>query len=134
MIKGIVRKIDKLGRIVPPKEFRIALGITEGSEVDMYLDGKIIRVRLAQKPYKGIVRGIESLGRVDLPIEYRRSLRLGQCDAVDMWLNGEEICISRATLQCVICESEDESSLMEVDGVLICRPCAVKVIDKFSEE
>jgi transcriptional pleiotropic regulator of transition state genes len=134
MIKGIVRKIDKLGRVVPPKEFRTALGIADGSEVDMYLDGNIIRVRLAQKPYKGIVRGIESLGRIDLPIEYRRTLRLGQCEPVDMWLNGEEICIRRATLQCVICESEDESSLMEVDGVLICRSCGMKVIDKFAEE
>ena len=134
MIRGIVRRTDKLGRVVPPKEFRDALNIVEDALVDMYLDGKLIRLRLAQKPYKGIVRGMESLGRVDLPIEYRRALRLGQGDEVDIYLDGEEICIRRATLQCVMCGSEDESSLMEVDEVLVCRKCAVKVIDKFAEE
>lgn len=134
MIKGMVRKTDRLGRIVPPKEFRKAIGIAESGDADMYLDGKVIRVRSAIRPFKGIVRGSDSLGRIDLPIEYRRTLRLGVCEEVDIYLDGEEICIRRATLQCVMCGSEDESNLMEVNDVLVCRKCAVKVIDKFSEE
>ena len=39
MPKGVVRKLDRLGRAVPPSEYRKALGIEEGDPVDMYLDG-----------------------------------------------------------------------------------------------
>lgn len=34
-IKGIVRKVDKLGRIVIPKELRVSLGLDVGAEVEI---------------------------------------------------------------------------------------------------
>nr|WP_313132599.1 AbrB/MazE/SpoVT family DNA-binding domain-containing protein [Anaerocolumna sp.] len=42
MVKGIVRKIDDLGRVVIPKEMRRALKIKEGDPVDIYLKDGVI--------------------------------------------------------------------------------------------
>jgi transcriptional pleiotropic regulator of transition state genes len=42
MVKGIVRRIDDLGRVVIPKEMRRALKIKEGDPVDIYLKDGVI--------------------------------------------------------------------------------------------
>lgn len=44
---GIKRKIDPLGRIVLPSEFRKELGVKEGEQVEMFLlpDGIYIRAK-----------------------------------------------------------------------------------------
>lgn len=44
--KGIARKIDPLGRIVLPSEFRKELNLTEGTKVEMFLlkDGIYIKM------------------------------------------------------------------------------------------
>ncbi len=40
---GIIRKIDDLGRIVIPKELRVALNIAEKDSIEIYLeDDKIV--------------------------------------------------------------------------------------------
>ena len=42
---GIVRKIDELGRVVLPKEFRRSLGISNGDDVEILFHGDSISVR-----------------------------------------------------------------------------------------
>lgn len=44
---GVKRKIDPLGRIVLPSEFRKELGLKEGQEVEMFLlpNGIFIRTK-----------------------------------------------------------------------------------------
>ena len=42
---GIVRKIDKLGRIVLPVELRKTLGITERDDIEIAVDGDAIVLR-----------------------------------------------------------------------------------------
>lgn len=39
---GVIRKIDRLGRIVVPKEIRDELGIAERDPVEIYVDGSRI--------------------------------------------------------------------------------------------
>lgn len=39
---GIVRRIDRLGRIVLPMELRAQLGIDEKTATEIYLDGDMI--------------------------------------------------------------------------------------------
>jgi len=45
MTTGIVRKIDDLGRIVIPAEMRRVLGIKEGDELEISLNGNHVEVR-----------------------------------------------------------------------------------------
>ena len=49
-IKGIVRKADKLGRIVLPKEMRKVFDIELGTEIDIY----IVRDKIVLKVVKGL--------------------------------------------------------------------------------
>ena len=39
---GIVRKVDKLGRVVIPKELRGTMDIPEGTPLEVYVDGETI--------------------------------------------------------------------------------------------
>jgi len=131
MVKGVVRKLDELGRITMPIGYRRVLLMVLGEPVDMYLDGEVIRLQVIKTELvKGVVRNLDHLGRVTLPMEYRRSLHINLSDPVDMYLDGPVVCIKAVKLQCAICGSEDEKSLMVIDEVHICRACAFKVVDK----
>lgn len=135
-MKGIVRKLDNLGRITLPMEYRRSFGIEvgENAPIGIYADRNIIRLHMKKEKFVGIVRDLDELGRLTLPIEIRRALRFDDRELVDMWIDNEEICIRKATLQCVICGSDDEEQLMDIDGVLVCRGCGTKIRDKFMED
>ncbi len=45
MSTGIVRKIDDLGRVVIPAEMRRTLGVSEGDELEILLEGDHIAIR-----------------------------------------------------------------------------------------
>jgi len=133
MIKGIVRRVDGLGRIVIPVETRRMLGLKEDPYVDMYLDGQIIRIKLAVLvETKGIVRRLDNLGRVTVPREYRKLLHVAEGDEVDMYLEGNEVCIQKAVYGCGWCGSSKE--LYEVNGHHICKACAYDVVDTVVRE
>lgn len=132
MNKGIVRKIGNMGRVVPPKEFRKSLHIQNGEAVDISCDGNILRIKQADGLTRGIVRDIDDIGRVSLPAEYRRALNMEAGTEVEIYLDGRDICIRKYTPGCIICGSTKQ--LLNVDGVLICRDCGVKVVDKFMED
>lgn len=42
---GIVRKIDKLGRIVIPSEIRSELDISDSSSLEIFIDGKHVLLK-----------------------------------------------------------------------------------------
>ena len=46
---GIARRIDHLGRIVLPKQYRKVFGICDGDLLDMTLEGDSIRVRKLER-------------------------------------------------------------------------------------
>jgi AbrB family looped-hinge helix DNA binding protein len=45
MSTGIVRKIDDLGRVVIPAEYRRTLGVHEGDELEILLEGDRIVIK-----------------------------------------------------------------------------------------
>ncbi|MCU5376123.1 AbrB/MazE/SpoVT family DNA-binding domain-containing protein [Bacillus cereus] len=61
---GIVRKIDELGRVVIPKELRRTLGLHEGTELEIYVDGK--NVVLAKHEKVCVVTGEASDANIEL--------------------------------------------------------------------
>ena len=46
--KGLTRHVDELGRIVVPKEMRRKLDITEGTLVEIYMEGDTIVLKKDQ--------------------------------------------------------------------------------------
>lgn len=129
-MKGIARRIDDLGRITIPIEIRRRFGIEDGDRLGIEIDKNIVKLSVV---VKGMSRPIDDLGRVVIPMEIRKVLKFKERELVDTWVEDGKICIRKAVLQCVICGSEDERQLMEVDGVLICKSCGLKVVDKFME-
>lgn len=127
-MKGIVRKLDDLGRVSLPIEYRRQLGYEDKQGIDLYIVNNVVHLE------KGNGRRIDYLGRYTLPIEVRRGLKLDNEDLVDMWVENNCIHIRKATLQCVICECDDESQLEKVKGVLVCRSCGIEIRDKFMED
>lgn len=51
---GIVRRVDDLGRIVIPKEIRRTLGITDGTPMELFTEGKklIIQKYIPEMDFK----------------------------------------------------------------------------------
>ena len=74
---------------------------------------------------RGIVRNLDELGRVTLPKEMRRTLKINEKDPVDIYFKDGIICIEPFKLKCVDCGSTEEEKLMDINGVLHCRSCAV---------
>lgn len=79
---------------------------------------------------KGIVRNIDHLGRIVIPKEMRRTLKINNGDPVDIYVRNEIICLGPCKLKCVCCGKDDESKLVEKNGVLLCTDC---VNDFFSK-
>lgn len=129
---GIVRKIDGQGRIVPPKELRKSLHIQNGESLDISRDGNVLRIKQADGFVRGIVRDIDDIGRLSLPAEYRRVLKMDVGTDIEIYTDGRDICVRKYTPGCIICGSTKQ--LLNVDGVLICRDCGCKVVDKFMED
>lgn len=133
MSKGIVRKIDELGRITLPSEIRKELKIEPHTKIDMWLDGKTIRVFPCDAVrLNGIVRRLDELGRITLPKEYRKALGFADRAELDMHFDGTTICIQGEEYTCSICGGTSE--LYNVNGGHICKKCAVAVVDKMMEE
>lgn len=125
MVKGIVRKLDDLGRITLPREYRKSLHMRDREEIDMCLDGNIIRAEQAGEKPLGVVRSLDDLGRLTLPREYRRTLGIDTGDKADIYLDDGKICIQKYGCEWCI-ETED---LFEFNGHQLCRKCAYAVVD-----
>lgn len=128
-MKGIIRRLDYLGRITLPIEYRRTFGIKERDHtpIGIYIKDNVIRLHMNGEKFFGMVRKLDVLGRLTLPIEMRRSLNFDSEELVDMWIEDGEICLRKASLQCVICGDVNEDKLLSVDGVLICRSCGAKI-------
>jgi bifunctional DNA-binding transcriptional regulator/antitoxin component of YhaV-PrlF toxin-antitoxin module len=126
MAKGIVRKIDELGRITLPIEIRRRFELKDSDRVGLQLDGQVIRI---SKHITGMSRPLDSLGRIALPIEYRRALGLGERHMLDMYIDDGDICIGKDG--CEWCGSGED--LMDINGHCLCRKCAYSVVDTVME-
>ncbi|HSQ90174.1 AbrB/MazE/SpoVT family DNA-binding domain-containing protein [Romboutsia sp.] len=87
--RGIIRKLDELGRIVMPKEYRKEINAENGAEVEMtlYEDGIIIK-----KAHEGtlITRKIDNLGRLVISKKIRKVLEIEECGELEMFLLVED--------------------------------------------
>jgi transcriptional pleiotropic regulator of transition state genes len=130
MAKGIVRKIDHLGRICLPKEVRDSFDMKQKDPIGMYiLENKIHLVKVDEK-HRGIARELDELGRITLPIEVRKSLGFADRQPVDMYVECEEIIIVKYGKECAHCGSDH--ALVEDNGSYICQTCLYRFWDKFN--
>jgi transcriptional pleiotropic regulator of transition state genes len=133
MARGIERKIDELGRITIPKEYRTAIGIEEKGNLGMYVENNILKLFPADDAFIGFSRNLDELGRWTLPIEIRRSLCCSERQTMDIYVeessifsNTKTICIRKAG--CSWCDNTN--NLINVNGHALCEKCVASVIDE----
>jgi transcriptional pleiotropic regulator of transition state genes len=126
MARGIVRKIDELGRVTLPIEVRRRFELSTGDRAGLVLDGQVIRI---SKKVSGMSRPIDELGRLTLPKEFRRSLGFVEYQEVEIYIDDGDICVSK--VGCEWCSSTEE--LMDINRHCLCRKCAYTVVDAVME-
>ncbi|MCL2299531.1 MAG: AbrB/MazE/SpoVT family DNA-binding domain-containing protein [Firmicutes bacterium] len=83
-LRGMVRRVDNLGRILVPKEYRKELGLEKDSRIELatLADGLLIRPADADSH----ARRIDALGRINVPVGARRALGIEYYDEMEMFL------------------------------------------------
>ena len=100
---GMVRRVDNLGRILIPMEYRKELGLEKdaGIEIAILEDGMLIRPLRegvdAGPPVSGrmTARRIDNLGRVNIPVAARRRLDIAFHDELEIFLLRESLFIRK---------------------------------------
>jgi Regulators of stationary/sporulation gene expression len=123
MARGIIRKIDELGRVTIPIEIRRATGINSGIMAELYLEKGIIHLR------RGKGRKLDELGRYTIPIELRRSQGWKDNQELEMYVEGKEICIRKEG--CDWCDSTE--NLITIDGHKLCTACIARIKEVAAE-
>jgi transcriptional pleiotropic regulator of transition state genes len=129
MTKGIIKKMDPLGRVTVPMEYRKTAGINAFDRVGLELHGSVIHVILPSNMGKfvGIDRPFDELGRITLPIEMRTSLNFEECQKVDLYFEGNVLCIKK--VGCHYCGKTE--LLKEFKGFHVCNDCADELHGRF---
>ena len=83
--KGIDRKIDDLGRVVIPKEYRNNLGINEGDSIEILMDSEN-QIILRKKRNPVVQTTIEELKEICNALKYNPELDMDIDDYRTDWV------------------------------------------------
>lgn len=125
---GIVRSMDKLGRLVIPKELRRTLEIADGDYVEVFRDGENVIVRKLQDT--GIARKIDKLGRLVIPMELRSALEIDNTEPIEFLLNEDEIVLRkyRSAYACHLTGEISQENYILAGGKLVLSPKALQEV------
>jgi len=85
-LRGMVRRVDNLGRILVPKEYRRELGLEEDNRIELTTLPDGLLVRPLRGGAEGPARRIDALGRINVPVGARRALKIEFYDELEMFL------------------------------------------------
>lgn len=125
--RGIIRKLDELGRVVIPVEFRgenVEDGITN---VEIYQIGKYVVVEVLKEKYEK-KKKFDELGRVVINIEIRNKLNWNEKDEIEIWnYNDKFFILRKVEKECIFCFSNKD--LIEFKKTLICKNCKKELLE-----
>ena len=117
---AILRRLDELGRVVIPKDFRDSL-VKEDSILYMEIAKEFIVLKVEDKTKTGIVRELDELGRLTIFKEIRNSLGLNTGDQIFVWTYKNYIILKKKEDKCVFCHSTEK--LEKYKEKHICEDC-----------
>jgi len=97
-LRGMVRRVDSLGRILVPKEYRTELALEKDVRIDIAVleDGMLIRpLYEGGGTGRSAARRIDSLGRINIPVTARRMLGIAFQDELEIFLLREGLFIRK---------------------------------------
>ncbi|WP_181347986.1 CHAD domain-containing protein [Thalassobacillus sp. CUG 92003] len=118
MSETYVRQLDKIGRVVIPKEIRDELELSnQPLDVQMTGDGlKLSKTESGEEP-----KTLDQYGRLVIPIELRQELDWEQGKHIEMRTEKDEVQLNGQFEVCEICENNQ--SLIKVKTKFVCRDC-----------
>lgn len=124
---GIIRGVDRLGRVVLPKKLRTSLNINELIDpIEIYLSENSIVLSKAKSTDElplGDRRCLDDFGRIVIPVEIRTHLGIiPQVDMMEIYSDGHSIILKKHEPACVFCGSS--SNTFSFKNKTVCRTCA----------
>ncbi len=130
---GIVRNVDRLGRIVLPKKIRQSLEIKELTDpVEIHVSDEHIILKKAadNTPLSGNVRCLDNFGRIVIPIEIRNLLGIvSQIDSLEIYRDDEYIVLKKHQNTCIFCGGTQK--VVGFENKVICSSCIDKIKNIF---
>ena len=129
---GIIRRVDKLGRIVIAVELRGTFDLKHGDLVEMFVRDKKIVLRKYDPNVKhkegtvGVIRKVDKLGRIVIAIEIRAEFNILAGDGMHLFLNKDEIILEKHEPNCIFCDSS--KGLKDFKGKHVCHKCLQKMV------
>ncbi|MGD6932055.1 MULTISPECIES: AbrB/MazE/SpoVT family DNA-binding domain-containing protein [Bacillus cereus group] len=125
---GIVRNMDRLGRLVIPKELRRTLEIIDGDYVEIFRDGENVVVRKLRDT--GIARKIDKLGRLVIPMELRSTLEIDNTEPIEFLLNKDQIVLRKykSASACHLTGDISQDNYVLAGGKLVLSPKALREV------
>lgn len=124
-IEGIIRRIDELGRMVIPVDYRV--GDLSG-EITLYLHvvGEYVILSKENENQSGVAREIDGIGRVTIKLETREKVNWEEKDHIAVWCYNGYIIMKKVEEKCVFCKAKKK--LAKYMGKLICRKCKSNLV------
>lgn len=117
---GIIRKLDELGRVVIPIEFR-KNKIENNTPVYIQRVENYVVLSLNCEDETGTQRKFDELGRIVINKEIRTDLEWNTKDSICIWAYKNYIILKKYEDKCIICGNTKD--LIQFNGKLICENC-----------
>lgn len=99
---GIIRKLDELGRIVIPKDYRKGKVVDRETKVAIYNIKDYVIVEIIEQTENSNKR-FDELGRVVVNIEIRNKLEWKEKDSIEVWSFGKYFILKKVEEECIFC-------------------------------
>lgn len=118
---GIPRKLDELGRVVIPIEYRKGKIMDGKTKLRIYQirDYVIIEILPDDVPCR---KKFDELGRVVIFIEIRKDLNWNENDYIEIWEYKNYFILRKMQDKCIFCGKE-KRNLVQYREKLICKQC-----------
>lgn len=101
-VNGMIRRLDELGRIVLPKDYRQGKVVDGETKVAIYHVKDYVIVEILEDS-ADTNRKVDELGRVVINIEIRNELEWKEKDSIETWNFGKYFILKKVAMECVFC-------------------------------
>lgn len=130
---GIVRHVDKLDRIVIPKELCRSLGINPKDPLEIFVENSRIVLKKHieshslsnEKGNAKMVRNVDSLDRIVIPKEICKTLGIEPGVSMEIFVDEKSLVLGKYQPACIFCNEMD--GLILYKGKLVCADCIRKM-------
>lgn len=124
--EGIARKLDELGRVVIPIDFRNGK-YEEGTVVYLQVWNDYLLVTIDNKFDIGIAKKFDELGRIQTTKEIREILDWKFGDSLMIWSFEGGLILKKLEEKCIFCRSDEQ--LEEFKNKFICDNCKKELFE-----